>query len=320
MIGRSRGRNRYERRSQARARRIQRRLDQVQQTRTTSGLPKRLRGPVPRRSRSRAMRVAFFLGSLALGMLLALTGTGTALLWWHDQPVVLDSIAVQGNERLSGAAVAAATGLAKGSALDALPDGFREAVEASVTAHPWIRSARVAVLPTGTLIVDVEERRPRAVVREAEDNRWRFVDAEGVAFAQVSGHEVEAGALPALARSEKAPEPTSEAASEPLLRDGLVLLHHLNSLSLPGFAWGETPHRGFELRLPVTDSGRGWVLFGHALRIEVILGSDDIATVIDRLDRLERLLSAGLEEIARTHVIDMRFAGQAVLQGTRASG
>ncbi len=100
MIGRSRGRNRYERRSQARARRIQRRLDQVQQTRTTSGLPKRLRGPVPRRSRSRAMRVAFFLGSLALGMLLASTGTGTALLWWHDQPVVLASIAVQGNERL----------------------------------------------------------------------------------------------------------------------------------------------------------------------------------------------------------------------------
>jgi hypothetical protein len=325
MTERARGRSRYERRSQARAQRIQRRLEQAKQprTRTTSELPKRLRGAMPARSRAHLTGVALFAGSLMLGALLASSVSGTTLFWWSDEPAVLAAIAVQGNERLPGSAVAMATGLAKGSSLDAVADSFEEQVEARVATHPWIRSARIALLPTGTLIVDVEERQPRAVireavreaVREAKDDSWLFVDAEGVVFAPVTGHEAEASTLPALAWSEPA-----AGGQEGLLRDGLTLLTHLNSLSLLGLAWGEAPHRGLELRLPVAGSGRGWVLFGHAPDLEVILGSEDVATVIDRLDRLERLLAAGLEEVGRSRMIDMRFAGQAVLQELRASG
>ncbi len=45
--------------------------------------------------------------------------------------------------------------------------------------HPWVRRAHVRRLPTGTLKVSVEERRPAALVMGADGRPRHYLDAEG---------------------------------------------------------------------------------------------------------------------------------------------
>ncbi len=298
-------RNRYERRSQARVRRVQRRLEQVRRNRGTRGAPRSLGGQLGAQaaSRSRAAQVGIFAVSLLFGTLLASTVTATVLQWWNERPATLESIAVQGTERLTSEDVAWATGLAHGSRLDELSE---PELARTVAAHPWIREARVAVLPTGTLIIEVTEREARAVLRD--DSGVHFVDEEGVAFALVGPDDgPEAAGLPLIVGND------SDSASR---QQGLTIAARLDGLALPGFARDGAPHRGLALQLPrADDPHQGWVLRPER-GPEVILGSDDVATVTDRLDRLERLLEADLGELEETTAIDLRFAGQAVLRRT----
>lgn len=308
----TRGRGRYERRSLARQRRVQRRLEQVQALRHR---PRPAGAPVAQRLSSPYARSALFVLSLGLGLGLARVATVPVLSWWSDEPSTLRTIAVQGTHRLSGAEVARTLMASRGEPIARLS---REAIEARVRSHPWIRSARVALLPTGTAIVDVQEREPRAVLRRGEGDavRWHFVDREGVAFAPVDEARAgEAAGMPALASADgDAGEP-----SRATLGDALTLLARLDALGLPGLANDERPHRGLALRLPGPDATRGWVLTRDDGATEVILGGDADA-VLERLDRLEQLLAAGLEELERTRSIDLRFAGQAVLRTEGASG
>lgn len=313
-------RNRFERRSQARARRVQRRLEQAQRARGRAGPKIALGNPTARipAMRSRAGRIGIFLASLLLGTGLASTVTAGLVSWWKERPIALEAIAVQGTTRLASDEVAGATGLERGALLDAISEAD---LEARVAEHPWIEEARVALLPTGTLIVDVVERTPRATLHDgADEGAWRFVDADGVVFAEVLETDLALVAtLPALARAE-APAIGSDAA----IRDGLSLAAHIDTLELRSLSRPDAPHRGLLLELPCTGSdctgsGEGWILRGQPPGLEVVLGSEDVATVIDRLDRLERLLTAGLDEIEQTSAIDMRFAGQAVLRRSDAS-
>jgi cell division septal protein FtsQ len=247
-----------------------------------------------------------FAVSVLFGTLLASTVTATVLQWWNEKPATLQSIAVQGTERLTSEDVAWATGLARGSRLEELSE---PELARTLAAHPWIREARVAVLPTGTLIIDVTEREARAVLRD--DSGIHFVDEEGIAFAVVGPRDgLQATGLPLVVGND------SDADT---LRQALAIAARLDELALPGFAQDGAPHRGLALQLPSEDAAReGWVLRPER-GPEVILGSDEAATVSDRLDRLERLLEAGLGELEETAVIDLRFAGQAVLRKTSTS-
>ena len=299
---------RYERRRQARARRVQRRLEQVQRSRGTRGAPHSLSAQLQSQSatRSRAKQIALFAASLFFGSLLASTVTATALQWWNEKPPTLESIAVQGSDRLSSEEIARATGLVRGSRLEDISEAE---LTHALAAHPWIREARVAVLPTGTLIVDVTERQAEAVLRD--DSGLHFVDPEGVAFAVVDARDqAQAAELPLLVGKE------SNANS---LRNGLEIAEQLAGLTLPGIARDRTPHRGIALQLPsLVEDQRGWVLRPER-GPEVILGSDETAIVAKRLVRLQQLLEAELNEITETTTIDMRFAGQAVLRGASTS-
>lgn len=257
--------------------------------------------------RVRARQVGIFAVSLLFGLLLASTVTATALQWWSEKPATLESIAVQGTSRLSGEDVARATGLARGSGLEGLSE---TELESTLEAHPWIREARVVLLPTGTLIIDVREREARAVLQD--DSGAHFVDDAGIAFARVLPEDEEdAAELPLLVGSE------FDAAS---LQRGLAIAELLDAVALPGLVRDGAPHRGLSLWVPrADDAPTGWVLRGGR-GPEVILGSGDVATVGDRIDRLERLLTAAPVELAETTSIDLRFAGQAVLRQTSTSG
>ena len=300
--------NRYERRSQARARRVQRRLEQVQRSRGTRGAPRSLRDQLKAQSapRSRTRQLALFAVPLLFGTLLASTVTATVLRWWNEKPATLQSIAVQGTERLTSEDVAWATGLARGSLLHEISE---TEVVRTVAAHPWIREARVATLPTGTLIIDVTEREARAVLRD--DSGLHFVDEDGIAFAVVHLEDEQVAArLPLIVGND------SIAASR---RQGMTIAARLAEMALPGFARDDAPHRGLILELPSADDARrGWVLRGEQ-GPEVILGSDDVAVVTGRLDRLDRLLEADLGALEAVTAIDLRFAGQAVLRKTSTS-
>jgi cell division septal protein FtsQ len=289
---------------------VQRRLEEVQRTRGTRSSPASLRGPLqgPTPVRSRGGRAAIFVAALLAGTFLAQAVTATVASWWNERPVVLTVIAVQGTERLTSEDVAFATGLEKGGPLDALS---LAQLQTQVAAHPWIQNARVALLPTGTLIVEVEERVPQAVLRSSSGDH--FVDASGVVFARVEPEDAGgAAALPLL---------VGEADDSAALRAGLAIAEHLVPMALPGLEESGAAHRALALQLPsgtAANPREGWVLRGTG-RTKVVLGSDDVATVHDRLDRLARLLEADLGELEETETIDLRFAGQAVLRKTSTS-
>lgn len=292
--------SRFERRSLARQRRVQRRLDEVQ-----SGRARRGAGG---RALSRKARAALFVVSLLLGLALTRAVTAAVVSWWNDTPTAVTAVAVQGAERITPSEVARNIGLARGHRLDAFAP---EQIAEDLAAHPWIRSARVVLLPTGTVLVEVEERRPRAVLTRP-DAPSLFVDADGVAFAEVGERDAaEALALPALAAGAPGEAPVD-------LADGLVLLDRLDNLGLHGLARVDRPHRGLVLGFPAGEPSRGWVL--RCADTTVILGDGPVDAVAERLERLERLLSAGLQELERTREIDLRFAGQAVLRTEGTSG
>jgi cell division septal protein FtsQ len=283
---------------------VQRRLERANRSRGADSRPPSLQAQLAPRSAfgSRGSRAAVFAGSLLLGALLGEAVTARETLWWSARPQTLSSISVLGAERLSGEEVAAATGLEKGSRLG---DLSAAELESRLAAHPWIREAQVAVLPTGTLIVEVVEEVAEAVLRgESGDH---FVDRSGVEFARVEPAEAAgAAALPLLVGGGADPE---------TLGLGLAIAARIEEIALPDFEEPDLPHRGLELWLPsaAPDPSLGFVL-RRAGGSEVILGNDDVATVHERLDRLARLLESDQMELEETTAIDLRFAGQAVLR------
>jgi hypothetical protein len=260
--------------------------------------------------------VALFALSLLAGTMLASTAVRGALSWWNERPPTLTAIAVLGNERLSSSEVAKATGLTLGGGTD---DISETELETRVALHPWVRSARVVVLPTGTLIVEIEEREPRAVLCDADcasqTSPSRFVDSGGVPFADSSEHPL-ASQLPALRSA--APRPAGLEDAE--LAEALGLAERLAPLELAGLASTGDAHRGIVLRLPDDDRERGWVLEQRRDGgTKVLLGTGSASEVAPLLGRLEQLLAARLTPVGNATTIDLRFAGQAVLRGRRAS-
>ena len=112
-------------------------------------------GGAKRRLNARG-RALLFGGSLVLGLLAA--QAVTAVSWWGDSGDEAGTVAVQGLERIQSASVAARVAALRGTG-DALDPA---AIEREIAAHPWIRQVRVAILPTGTIIAEVEEAHARS--------------------------------------------------------------------------------------------------------------------------------------------------------------
>ncbi len=241
-----------------------------------------------------------------LALLIGATAGPALVASWQDdeQGARIHSVAVQGNARLSAETVALATGVARGSALAALD---RHDIEAKLSAHPLIATAHAALLPDGQLVVRIEEREPRALLRspggDKSEPKWRLVDASGTPFAET---RVEAWSrLPRL-RSAQAFE--DDAAAAPL-GDAIELAAALED---PRFA--ALKHR--EIEVPAEATSAGWVIHTRGNPRRVLLGKEEVKP---RLERLAMLLDAKLPEARTATEIDLRFAGQAVLRSRPAS-
>lgn len=307
--------------NQARGQRARAHLERVRSRHRESlarSTRNRRRGDAPqhvRAGRRRVLVAALFVGSLAAGLTWAWPALDLARTWGGEAPVRIERMAVQGNRVLSSHDVASATGVRpgeEGSAVD--PEAVRERLRT----HPWIRDAQVLRLPTGKLLVSIEERAAVAVLAPSGSDdpaQWRFVDEAGTPFAVVA-------ATPALAQADadgrpwpvlRGGETLGDGQAHPELAAGLALVHHLRAGAVPALL--DAPDR-IELHLPRPGDPQGWILDGGDGRPVVILGHQQL---LDRLARLEALLRSRIGDVRTATHIDLRFAERAILRSASAS-
>jgi hypothetical protein len=247
------------------------------------GAPRRAARPRPAapRGRLRSGRI----GAAVLALSFA-AGAGLAERVAPVPRVV--SLWVEGAPRLPDAELAGAAGVARGDSLLAVD---AVAVAARLAAHPWVRSARVARLPSGRIVVSLEEREARAVLL---GQPARAVDADGTPFARV-----EADAFPELPRVASEATAADDAPNEALAA-AVRLAERLAALGLP-------PAEQVALAAPGDPAGSCLRLRGLAPRF--LLGTDADAA----LPRLAKLVDAGPPEVLLASTVDLRFRDQAVL-------
>ncbi|MBW2495243.1 MAG: FtsQ-type POTRA domain-containing protein, partial [Deltaproteobacteria bacterium] len=188
---------------------------------------------------------AAIVASLAIGLLFGSPLVAKARSWIAGEPVRIEAISVRGTRHLSPAEIAAATGLPLGAEWAAVDP--RE-IEASLIAHPWIADARAVRLPTGRLLIHVDEQIPRALVAIGKPAEDFAVNPEGVPFAPV-GNLAPSG-LPRLIPN-AAVEPN---VANRQMAGAIELAYRLPDfdLSLPSelFLSDEGDPAGFAFRLP----------------------------------------------------------------------
>jgi cell division septal protein FtsQ len=263
----------------------------------------------------RAGRSGLFCLGVAAGMLLAAPVQERLGRWTGGELGRIETLAIQGNARLSSEEIAGFIGMPPGSPLGAIDS---PAIEARLIEHPWIRAAQTLWLPPATLLVRIEERQPAAllvdpVLGQQREPVGRLVDHTGTAFARSEG--TRSSKLPRLAGGQS----LASDRPHPVLQTGLALARQLaRQLDRQTMdALGEDP-RELVLALPVEGAPEGWILRSQDRSFEVVLGNDHVA---ERLERLAQLLAARLSILRGAPLrIDLRFTDQAVLQSGSPAG
>ncbi len=196
---------------------------------------------------------------------------------------------MQGTARLTDAELVAAAGVAPGDDLRGIDAA---GVARRVAGHAWVRSARAVRLPTGTLVLAVEEREPRAVLAGPQP---RAVDAEGNPFAPVARD-----AFPELPRVASR-APVAPGQPSPALAAAVRLAERLAGLGLPPAA---------EVAIGSGDDPGGSALRLRGLAPRFLLGRDPDAALV----RLARLVDSGPPQLLLAATVDLRFQDQAVLR------
>lgn len=136
----------------------------------------------PAQRRARRQRLARRAGLVVLAVALAAA-------WTWQRTLPLERVAVVGAVHAPAAEVAALTGATPDSvALFSLSPAL---MADRAQRHPWVESASVRRMPTGTLRIAVEERRPVVLALGGDGRPSHFLDAGGYAMPA-------AGAAPAL--------------------------------------------------------------------------------------------------------------------------
>lgn len=212
---------------------------------------------------------------------------------------LLGSMAIQGNSRLSFGEIAAITRIQRGTPLATIDTSV---IATRLAREAWIREADVLRLPPSTLLIRVEERKPKAILVPRNSSfpglGPRLVDANGHLFIAAFNSE----SLPRLVGGEALASEQQHA----VLRKGLALIEHLQAPELADL-WGHS----LAVYLPIQNESEGWALRGS---MDVLLGQKDLESRIDRLGQLLRSdeIIGALD--GQRMLIDLRFADQAVLR------
>ena len=215
----------------------------------------------------------------------------------------LERLTVLGAASLSPMAIAARAGIDAGLPLDRVdPARVREAL----VADPWIDSARALRLPTGTLVLAVEERRALARWQADAAGEIELIDLQGRRFA---GAVAPGGPLP-LVRGAFDEDDRLSTSARGILD---ALARHPRLARDPMQVTLYLPERGADA------SGEG---SGFALQIgdegpRALLGRRALA---QRVARLAALLESEAADVRRARWIDLRYADRAVLRTEPAPG
>jgi len=250
----------------------------------------------------RLFALTLFAASLSAGVALGARGFEPLAGHFFPPALAVESVSVAGSVNASAAEIARTLGLRAGTPLLSLD---REELARRVTAHPWIRDAKVAVLRPGRILVQVEERESTAVaVLGSPPSRW-LVDRDGTPFLPVA--LAESQGLVAILGLEDA----SPSVADSRLREGVDIvqalerhgLTEIREVRLGGHAPSELP----ALRVGVERDGGP----------EVLLGSGDLDP---KLERLAALLAAPFDEVREASSIDLRFGDRMVLRSGPPEG
>jgi cell division septal protein FtsQ len=227
-----------------------------------------------------------------------LAGALGGWLWGDDAVMALGAqdvatIAVRGARRMSVADVATATGLAPGTRLR---DVSASDVAAQLESHAWIASAEAVRLPTGAVVVEIQERTPLAAIALGTPPTPYAVDASGAPFSAV-----DAKTLTGLPRLRSA-TPVAAREPNPQLAEAVRLAYRLPALGLA------LPD---EVSVSAETDPEGFALHFASLSPRFVLGRDALD---DRIEQLARLLARRPDTVLEAASVDLRFADQVVLR------
>jgi cell division protein FtsQ len=197
-------------------------------------------------------------------------------------------IQVRGVDKVSGDEVVAMAGLRRGMSVWSID---LENIEKKISRHPWVRRVSARREFPRRVIIDVEERMPKAIVAL---RKLYYVDADGVVFKEVGpGENVKFPLLTGL-RAEQfaAPDPATRRRIQDAIRLSEMMVQRSHSLSEIHFA---KPNR--------------LVVYTTAYPIALHMGWGNWSEKLSRMERLLELWKGNEERLAS---LDMSFRDQVV--------
>jgi cell division septal protein FtsQ len=246
---------------------------------------------------------------LAAGMAL-LCVSAVALYRWGDQlkarvvsvrAFIVDSpyfdvreIQVRGGNKVGGSEIVAMAGLRHGMNLWKIEPG---AIEKKIAKHPWVKRVLVRKEFPRRVVIEVEERKPKAIVAMG---RLYYVDSDGIAFKEVGqGESVEFPLLTGL-------RPEELTAAGPAIRGRIRDAIRLGELM------AKDSHTLSEIHFASSDS---LVVYTTAYPVALRMGSGDWEAKLQRLDRVLTLWKGHEDRLVS---LDMGFRDQVVARLRKA--
>ncbi len=254
-----------------------------------------------RRWRRLSVRVGVFVVAVA----------GAAMLYRFSEPLLIAiastrafivdnayfsvrEIQVRGSDKVSGNEIVAITGLKRGMNIWQVDP---VAIEKKVAKHPWVRRVLVRREFPRRIVIDVEERMPKAIVAL---RKLYYVDADGVLFKEVAtGENVKYPLLTGLRAEDLM-------ASDPVTRKRIREALRLSDLM------AQRAHTLSEIHFDAPDRV---AVYTTRYPVALHMGWGDWE---DKLGRLDRLLSLWQGNEERLHSLDMSIRDQVVAKLRRA--
>lgn len=203
-------------------------------------------------------------------------------------------IQVRGGEKVGGSEIVAMTGLRQGMNIWKINPS---AIEKKVAQHPWVRRVLVRREFPQRVVIEVEERVPKAIIAM---RRLYYVDAAGVVFKEVGqGENVKFPMLTGL-------HPEDLTASDPKIRRSIQDALRLTDLM------AKDAHTLSEIHF---DAAGRLVVYTTAFSIALHMGLGDWP---QKLQRFDRVLSLWKGNEQRLSALDMSFREQVVARLRRA--
>jgi cell division septal protein FtsQ len=248
----------------------------------------------PAESRARRVLKVCVKAGLVLNAVMASVLLYTAFL--HAQYFSLTQVDVTGVRRLSREEVVEASELRPGTNMLTVD---LDHVAARLTRHPWIRSASVYRRFPGRIIIELEERRPKALLAAG---KLYYVDEKGDPFTRaLPGDPVDYPLLTGL-NADLGASQLSE--TKELIKSAIGLLDLLERRG-SGLDTGSVS----EIAL---DVDRGLTIVTHGGRT-LALGADNLAVKLERYERLKRFLTQR-KEWNNARIIDLDFEDRALVR------